>query len=447
MAKKNTVEQLTQDITIRSLGDLIAPLSSTETDWRTRPRAVTDLMACWLNVSEVGAAIQRRIAGTLANPPSFNYDENDQRAAAACELVRDQFENIPRLNRHLGALLLGKSFGLGAVELMWESAGAGYRLSGMAEIDIRRLGRTDAGEIYLRSYPSDFPERNVAGSLASPESVIPPAKLCLLSTSERDFRGPAYMDRVYIPARSLWLAQKFWLMTTERFGSPTIIAKHISSPGTWQGTEVDKDLIPNFLAGIRANSWGELPPGVEVELLEADLRGAQAGLFKDLADHFATSVRKLILSSDLTMDAGERGARALGEVQERGENDILAEDAQDLEDCLQSQVVNRILELNGFEPDLVKIDYSVAESLDLARIAEFVSTLQRIGLPLSIKWVRDVLGDVPAPESAEDTLSGNGDAPAPGTDPVDPSQLSLDIGAAAGKAFYQLALGLGTEEG
>jgi len=272
-------------------------------------------------------------------------------------------------------------------------------------------------------WPSDYPEQVVAGGLP-----IDPYKIAYLTLGSRQFRGWGCLEEAFVPARGLFLVGRFWSMTTERFGSPTLIGKE-SAAGDFSATKNEEDQVWKVLTAIRANATAKLPRGVEVELLEANLRGASAGLFRDLARHWETAIQKRVLGQTLTSDQGERGARSLGEVHERVRSDILKQDAKIFTEVVQSQIVNRILELNGYEPGLVKFDIEIPESVDLIQRSEYVSNLRnKVRIPLSRQWVRDYLGDVPEPVDEKDTLEPSEEGALP------PMNLASEIGREIARA-------------
>lgn len=381
-------------------GNAFSPVSTSVLEWTLKRRKAGDLAAAVLNVDELAAAFFQRLDGTLSNELRLVAEPDDPRAEKALALVEEQLLSIKQLSRKLGVLLSAVGHGLAALELLWEQNGPGWKLVDLREVDIRNLGRDDERNIIWRDFPYDYPEEKPWNG----GRIIHPYKLAVFSLSEKDFRGRGALEFAFISARGLFFLRRFGLMTCERFGAPTIIGGRDGAQA-FGGTKDWEDEAWKFLQAIRANATALRPQGLSLDIIEAQLRGSQGGLFEFLERSFIKSIQKVVLGQTLTSEQGDRGALALGRVHENVRADKLQSDSKDLCEVVGEQIVDRILALNGFDAGLVKADIVIPESVNLLERADFVAKVRNeVRIPLSQKFVRDFLGELPEPESDEDTL-------------------------------------------
>lgn len=114
---------------------------------------------------------------------------------------------------------------------------------------------------------------------------------------------------------------------------------------------------------------------------------------------------KGVLGSTLGTDAGERGARSLGEVHERGEEAIAKADALALAETLRHMLFRPMVEWSfGRGAPVPEIAFDVAGTKDTAATMEIVDKATRLGVALSQKDIRNLLG-LPDPRPGDPLLT------------------------------------------
>jgi len=77
--------------------------------------------------------------------------------------------------------------------------------------------------------------------------------------------------------------------------------------------------VLNGILGIDANGWGPLCAEIDDngKLIRFNISDGAKGVHKLLADFMGAEMAKAVLGQTLTVEAGQRGARSLGEVHDR----------------------------------------------------------------------------------------------------------------------------------
>ncbi|MEW5727732.1 MAG: DUF935 family protein [Pseudomonadota bacterium] len=106
----------------------------------------------------------------------------------------------------------------------------------------------------------------------------------------------------------------FWLVFAEKFGSPTVMAEY---PETMLDDAQQKLL--ETISNLSQESAMIFPNGVVAKFLEASRSGTVT--YPDLVRYMDEQISEAVLGETLSTNAGERGARSLGEVH----NEVRAE--------------------------------------------------------------------------------------------------------------------------
>ncbi len=164
--------------------------------------------------------------------------------------------------------------------------------------------------------------------------------------------------------RSVWWlawfkrhALKYWVMYSEKFGAPTAVLQYPLG-----ATEREKRGYKRIIAGLQQETGLVVPEGVQLSLLEAQ-RSGTVQTYSELLRFCNEEMSKAILGQTLSVEAGERGARSLGEVHMAVREDIVRCDAQALMALVNGQLIPWIVELNfgSVGADLVSARGSLGE--------------------------------------------------------------------------------------
>lgn len=116
-------------------------------------------------------------------------------------------------------------------------------------------------------------------------------------------------------------------------------------------------------------------------------------------------ISKAVLGSTLGTDAGDRGARSLGEVHERGEGTLAKSDALSLAEALRAMLLRPLVVHNfGRGAPVPEIVFDVASAKDTAALSEVFERMARLNVGIDEKDARDALG-IPDPKPGAKLLT------------------------------------------
>jgi phage gp29-like protein len=192
---------------------------------------------------------------------------------------------------------------------------------------------------------------------------------CLFGAGDERPYGKGLCEKVYW----LWWFKKhnlkFWLLYNEKFGAPTVVARH--KPGL---SEPERARLLEVIEAIQNDAGVTLPEGITLELLEAK-RGGPSDTYYRLAQWCNDEISRATLGQTLTSSAGVTGSLALGEVHEGVRHDYLRADAWMLMDAINAQVARWMIDFNfgeDFPAPRWMIDTAV--ELDLEAEASIASS-------------------------------------------------------------------------
>lgn len=207
-----------------------------------------------------------------------------------------------------------------------------------------------------------------------------------------------------------------WLMTfCQLFGVPSRIA---SVDG---GKDLKKEVFDS-LVSFGSTGILILPDGVKLDIQD-NTKSVNSLPQKELIDAADKICDILMLGQTLTTSTDNSGSRALGDVHENTENEIILERGEAVADMINAQIIPAIIKLNyGKLPDcLPYISCKDPGSKKSKQKLEWVDgVVNRVKLPVTKEWVYSEL-DVPMPSEGADVFNP------PSTD----NENSDDIQAAA----------------
>jgi phage gp29-like protein len=170
-----------------------------------------------------------------------------------------------------------------------------------------------------------------------------------------------------------------------------------------------------------------MPEQSAIEFVEAKSTGSSGALPHPALITFCNAeISKLVLGNTMTTEQGDRGARSLGEVYERAEDDMTATDCSNLARTIRRDLLTPIVGFNlGWDWPIPEVRFVAEEQADLekeSRIDEVLVT--KVKLPLGQKYFYERYGR-PQPEDGEELVSGPPApviAPPPGQPPGEPDE-------------------------
>lgn len=206
---------------------------------------------------------------------------------------------------------------------------------------------------------------------------------------------------------------KDWLAFAEVYGMPLRLGKYDSG-----ATEADKQVLRMAVANLGSDAAAVFPKSMEIELVEAG-KGAGSDFFERLANHFDAQLSKGILGQTASA-SGTAGKLGDEKLQAEVRDDIRDDDAEQLEETLQRDLVKAFVDLNfGPQQDYPQLQLRASEREDIAALTNALKELVPLGLKVEQSVVRDKLGlPDPDPDAKPEDLLG---APAPAQPPAPPA--------------------------
>ncbi len=315
----------------------------------------------------------------------------DRQAADFVEQVLMDFDfDSARYN-----LLQGILTGFKVSEIMWEYSEGDVWVKEMIAKPTRRWSFGLARELRL------ITRREMING-----SPVPEKKFQIFRYSSDN--GSPYGDGL---GSSLWWpvwfkknAIKFWMIFSEKFGSPTVVGKYPA--GTPSGQQ---DALLNALLAIQQESAIKIPDTMQISLIEAQRAGGLNN-YEMLCSFMNQEITKIIMGQTLTTEAGHSGRSGAGgsaaaAMHDEVREDYIRADADLLSNALNRQLIKWVVDYNF--PGVKKyprVWIRTAEEKDLKPLADRDSELQKMGLKIPASYAYQTYG-IPAPQVGEDVLS------------------------------------------
>jgi len=231
---------------------------------------------------------------------------------------------------------------------------------------------------------------------------VPDRKFIVLSSGSKIGNpfGSGLGSRLYWP---VWFKKngiRFWSIYLEKFGSPTVVGKY--PPGT---EKPQRDALLKAIEAIQQEAAVTIPDNIIIELLESQRRGTTDS-YKSFMAYWDKSIAIVTLGQSLTTDVGDSGSRALGDVHNEVRLDLVKDDADDIAEALNCQLIPWLVDFNF--PGVTEYPKFWIRTepeknlLDLAERDERLVT--KIGLPIAKKYFYDTY-DIPEPAEDEELVS------------------------------------------
>lgn len=182
----------------------------------------------------------------------------------------------------------------------------------------------------------------------------------------------------------------------EIYGLPMRVGKYPTG-----ATSREKATLMQAVMDIGRRAGGIIPMGMSLDFQSA--ADGQADPFLAMIGWAEKSMSKAILGGTLTTDAGDKGARSLGDVHNEVRHEIRNADVRQLGRSVNRDLLYPILALNSGSPvdpcRLPYLDFDVSEAEDMAVYAEAIPKLAA-GMPIPASWVQEKL-NIPQPQNGE----------------------------------------------
>jgi phage gp29-like protein len=108
----------------------------------------------------------------------------------------------------------------------------------------------------------------------------------------------------------------------ELFGQPI-------REGTYDGYDEEmRKKLESDMANMGSSAWIVHPKGTEIKFIDTPFKASSDSAYTNLVNLCDSQISKLVLGNTLTTDAGEKGARSLGDTQKESEEDIFLTDTK-----------------------------------------------------------------------------------------------------------------------
>ena len=199
-----------------------------------------------------------------------------------------------------------------------------------------------------------------------------------------------------------WMCKAYaltdWTRFCEIFGQPWRVGKYHED-----ASEADVRKLLGALANLGTDAAAAIPEQMQVEFVSAG--GGQTGqpVYRGLAEYLDRQVSKGVLGQTMTTDDGS--SRSQAEVHDRVRQDICEDDAEELAETLNRELVRPFIDLNfGVQERYPRILLPVPDAARSKALLERLEALVPLGLEVSQESARDLAG-LPAPEAGAGLLS------------------------------------------
>lgn len=192
---------------------------------------------------------------------------------------------------------------------------------------------------------------------------------------------------------------KFWVIFSEKFGSPTAVGKYPSG-----STPTQKSDLLDAITSIQQETGITIPEGMAIDLLEATRTGT-VNTYETLCEYMDKQISKRVLGQTATTE-GTPGKLGNEQSQQEVRDDITKADADLLAECLNNTLVKWLVDLNfGPQAAYPKFWIRCEGEEDLKPLADRDKVLVvDIGLPVGKKYFYETYA-IPEPEDGEELVS------------------------------------------
>ena len=352
---------------------------------------------------------ETRVLALLSKDYVVEAGGEDPKDIEAAEFLEWNLENMEgTIFEVFESLMDCVAKGFSIAEEVWEYVDEGdwegkYRLRAIKDKNQKQV------RFLTDKFGNLHPERGVqyVDRLGGIVNEFTPEKFIVISYRKR--RGNWYGNGLVVDVA--WyvmfkrVAMRSWNILLQRFGNPAVVGRY---PTNASSSEIDemKTICKNFAEQMSVT----FPDGPEgdrfvLELLESKQEGNVG--YERFLQYCDFAISKRYIGATLVSEAGDRGARALGEVHAGIMNLRARFDGLLISDRFTEQTARRVTRFN-YPPDVKvpKFFWKFEEPVDVKTIGEGYKIAQELGLDLDKEQVAERL-QIRTAEKPEDILRPN----------------------------------------
>lgn len=204
---------------------------------------------------------------------------------------------------------------------------------------------------------------------------------------------------------------KDWLSFVEVYGVPLRVGKY---PDHYKPDSTEVDVLAAAVIDIASDAGVVIPDSMKIDFVEA-IKGSSSDAFERICNYFDNLISELLLGGTLTSQAGEKGARSLGEVHQEETESIVAFDALSLAAAISTGLIKPWVRANhGERKAYPKFAFQIININKLAKWWEIHQGLAERGFPIPLRFLSETY-HVPLPDGDEPVLQSTS---APGQSPL-----------------------------
>jgi phage gp29-like protein len=333
------------------------------------------------------------------------------------DFCTDVLENLPGFSQILAHLQSAVYHGRAAAENIWRKDGSKWLIERIDTIHSRRLAYAATNwKLHLWDAAGGTEFSNFPGK---PFDSFPKGKFIVHTPRVRG----GYPTREGLGRVLVWYSvfkrwtQRDWMALAEMVGRPGRVGYYGTGQvdplkgGMPEATPIDQALLEDALINWSSAVAVKLPDTVKLDFVSATTGHGE--LHKLLSDHCNSEMSKAALGETLTTEAGNKGARSLGDVHDDVRLMIALWDSRCLAETVRYFILAPLVRLNfGEGAPVPEIVFTVEPSDSLNAVAERYQKLAAAGLDIGQEHVRDVFG-IPEPLEGEPLLSPRNTTPFP----------------------------------
>lgn len=319
-----------------------------------------------------------KVLGDKISVSPESPDDPDDEAAA--EFISETLKHIPDWIRSCSAILDSCLWPVSVTEKVFSVIDGRFVVSKMVPVPhfledyskgFLRLQRTDDLGMPLSLYDEVDPDRYIVHRghlLTTPDNYGGPMRSILFWTLFRS------CDR------------DWWIRFLERFGAPFLVGKYDS------GDEKTRNLLRQAFSSATKLFGLAVSRDVEIEIQQASTASGDA--FKLFIDVANAEISRLIVGQTLSSTASATGmGSGVAQIQSDVRDDIRQFDALMLLETIKQQVVDQLLEINGFEGS-VTLSWGSASLDELRKRVGLLKDLYTAGLVPTIDSLETISSQI-----------------------------------------------------
>jgi phage gp29-like protein len=285
---------------------------------------------------------------------------------AAAEFISQAILDIPDWIRSCSAIMDSCLWPVSVVEKVFEIRDSRFMISKLVPVPHHlesyqtgsiRLKSTDAAGMPICEYHDPDPDRYIIHRghlLTTPDNYGGPMRSILFWTLFRSCN------------------RDWWIRFLERFGSPFLVGKYES------GDENTRNLLRQAFSSATKLFGIAVSRDVDIELQQANQTSGDA--FKQFIETANSEISRLIVGQTLSSTASATGlGSGVASIQSEVRDDIRQFDALMLLETIKQQIVDQLLEINGFSGD-VTLTWGSASLAELRNRVGLLKDLFTAGL-------------------------------------------------------------------